>query len=117
MKVAILILADEESPGDLARVVNALQVAVELSEADDNVQVIFDGAATRWIGTLADRDHRYHRLFSRIKPQVTGACATCARLFGVRDEVQAAGVALLESSKQHPSVRGLAVEGFQVLTF
>lgn len=117
MKVAILILAGRESPGNLDRVVKALQVATELSDAEDDVRVIFDGAATRWVGALADPSHRHHRLFARVKPRIEGACAACAVALGVRDEVQAAGVALLDSYREHPSIRGLAVEGFKVLTF
>ena len=117
MKVAILILTGREPPGDLCRVVKALQVATELSEADDDVRVIFDGAATRWVGPLADPSHRHHRLFARTKPRIEGACAACAGALGVRDEIQAAGVALLDSYREHPSIHGLAVQGFKVLTF
>lgn len=117
MKVAILILSDPGTPADLGRVVGALQVASELSQANDEVRIIFDGPATRWVGKLADHDHRYHRLFSRVRPRIQGVCAHCAKAFGVQDEVVAAGLPLLNSYREHPSIRGLAVEGFKVLTF
>jgi len=117
MKVAILILANTETLGDLDPIVNALRVADELAEANDEVSIVFDGAATCWIGELDTKDHRHHGLFTRVKSRVAGACACCAEAFGVRDQILAAGVPLLNGHHQHPSVGGLAVEGFKVLTF
>ena len=48
-KAAIVVLADTESHGDLGRLVNALEAVKEFKEAGDDVQLIFDGAGTKWI--------------------------------------------------------------------
>lgn len=116
-KIAVLVLADTETQESLGRVVNALMVSKEFAEAGDEVRIVVDGAGTRWVGELAAPDHRYHRLFEEMKPHVTGACAYCAKAFGVKEQVEAAGVPLLADYAQHPSVRSLVVAGFQVLTF
>jgi hypothetical protein len=52
-----------------------------------------------------------------IKPHITGVCDFCATDFGVKSQVENAGVALLAEYKQHPSLRNLIAEGFQVVSF
>ena len=46
-----------------------------------------------------------------------GACAYCARAFGVKDEVQESGVELLGDFEGHPSLAKLVAQGYQVITF
>ncbi len=116
-KIGIVVLADIETHGDLGRVVNALLTAREAGEAGDEVRLIFDGAGTRWIGELANPEHRSHPLYQAVKGQITGACRYCAGAFGATAAVEAAGVPLLDEYHQHPSLRRLVAEGFTVLTF
>jgi hypothetical protein len=56
--VAILVLADTQTHGDLGRVVNAMMVAKELKEGGDDVQLNFDGAGTQWPGELSNSNTR-----------------------------------------------------------
>lgn len=116
-KAAVVIFADIDTHGDLARAVNALETAKEFQEAGDEVSVIFDGAGTRWVGELSKPDHRAHRLYESVRPAITGACAYCAQAFGVKDAVQAAGVTLLDEHDRHPSLRKLVVGGYEIITF
>ncbi len=117
LKVAVVILADTETRGDLGRLANALEAARELKEAGDEVKVIFDGAGTKWVPVLADSAHKYHRTFTELREVVAGACAYCARAFGVLEQVEAAGIPLLKEYRDHPSLRALMAEGYRVLTF
>lgn len=116
-KIAILVLADTETHGDLGRVVNALEVAKEFKDAGDPVTILFDGAGTRWIAELSKPDHKRHPLFESLRDVIHGACAFCSAAFGVKDAVVAAGVTLLDEFEQHPSIRSLVNEGYQVITF
>jgi len=116
-KIAIVVLADTESHGDLGRVVNALEVVKESQDAGDTVALVFDGAGTKWIPTLDDPSHKRHALWSAVKGSVAGACAYCSVAFGARDGVKAAGVALLDQYDDHPSLRGYVAQGYTVLTF
>lgn len=116
-KAAIIILADAESHGDLARAVNALETAKAFQQAGDDVSVIFDGAGTRWVGKFANPEHRAHKLYESVGPSISGACGYCAGAFGVKNEVEEAGVALLEEHDRHPSIRRLVVDGYEVITF
>ena len=116
-KIAILVLADTETHGDLGRVVNALEVAKEFKDAGDQVTVLFDGAGTRWVAELSKPGHKRHALFESLRDVIHGACAFCSAAFGVKDAVAAANVALLSEIEEHPSIRTLVNEGYQVITF
>lgn len=116
-KVALLVLADTETREDLGRAVNAMIGTKEFKEAGDEVRLIFDGAATKWVGELAKPDHRYHELFEAVRDRVAGACGYCAQAYGAEQDVHREQIALLDEYEHHPSLRRLVAEGFQVLTF
>lgn len=116
-KAAVLVLADTQTHGDLGRVVNAMMTAKELSEAGEDVELLFDGAGTQWPGVLADEEHQSHKLFSQVHGVIRGACSFCANAFEAEEGVRRANVPLLDEYKGHPSMRRLLEEGRQVLTF
>ncbi len=116
-KVGVLILADDETHGDLGRITNALEIAKEFIEGGDNVSIIFDGAGTKWIGKLADEENQLNPLYKVVEQHVQGACKFCAGAYGVSSQVKKAGVALLDDYEDHPSVRNLVQAGYQIMTF
>lgn len=116
-KVAIVVLADTETTGDLGRVANALTSAQEFNEAGDEATVIFDGAGTKWIPELSNTEHKYSGAFEAVRGQIGGACRYCAKAFGVKDQVEESGVSLLGEYKDHPSLQKLVASGYQVITF
>lgn len=116
-KAAIVLLADTETKEGLGRMSNALTTVREFKEGGQEVTLIFDGAGTKWVGELSDPDHKYNGHFESVKGEVQGACAYCARAFGVKDEVQESGVELLGDFEGHPSLATLVAQGYQVITF
>src|SRR5215210_4733353 len=106
-KVGIVVLADGESLESLGRVVNGLMVARELKDGGDEVTVLFDGGGTKAAGSLAVSSHDYNELFEAVRDKIAGACDYCAGSFQVKQEVQDAGIALLDEYRGHPSVRKL----------
>jgi hypothetical protein len=116
-KVAFLVLADTEAREGLGRVVNAMIGTKEFKDVGDEARLIFDGAATKWVGELAKPDHRYHELFEAVRDRVAGACGYCAQAYGAEQDVQREQIALLDEYEHHPSLRRLVAEGFQVFTF
>lgn len=115
-KIAVLLLADTETPENTGRLANALTLTKEAKEAGDEVHLIHDGAGTKWVAALADEQHKYHRLYEDVK-DTAGACVYCARAYGVKEAVEAAGVEMLDEYKGHPSIRQLIVDGFEVVSF
>jgi hypothetical protein len=116
-KVGMVILTDTTSHEALGRIVNALEFAKELAEHDDDVRIIFDGAGTKWIPELLDENHDAHPLFRAVQPHIDGACRFCAKAFGVFREVKESEINLLDDYDQHPSLRNLITEGYQIVTF
>jgi hypothetical protein len=115
-KIAVMLLADTETAEAMGRMANALTVAKEGKEAGDDVRLLLDGAGTKWAPELAREGHKYHRLFEDVRDRA-GACVYCARAYDVKDQVEAAGVRLLDEYRGHPSVRQLIADGYEVVTF
>jgi hypothetical protein len=116
-KIAIIIFADTNTVEAMGRVSNAFMLAAEAAENGDDLKIIFEGAGTKWIGELEKEDHKLHQLYSGLKNKITGVCAFCAQAFGVKSQVEKSGLAMLSEYKQHPSLRNLVVEGYEVITF
>lgn len=116
-KVAIVILTELESHQDLGRVVNALEAVKEFKEHGDDVELIFDGGGAATAVAIADPDHDLHRLYTLVEDKISGICRFCARAFDVYDEAEELGLPFLAEYDQHPSIRRLVVEGYQVITF
>ncbi|NUR78664.1 MAG: DsrE family protein [Thermoleophilia bacterium] len=116
-KAALVVFARTEGREGMGRVANALVTAKEFKETGDEVTIVFDGAGTTWIGTLADASHRYHGAFEEVRDGVAGARSYCADRCGVTEQVEQAGIPLVDEYEQHPSTRRLIADGYQVVTF
>ncbi|MFW6039425.1 MAG: DsrE family protein [bacterium] len=116
-KAAIIVLADTDSMEALGRVANALMTVQEFKDAGDEVQLIFDGAGTKWIGQLSDPQHKYYDVYQRVQDKVGGVCTYCADAFGVTEQVRAAGAPFADDYQGHPSLRQLVSRGYQIITF
>lgn len=117
VKIAIVVLADTETHGDLGRLVNALEAVKEFTEAGDDVRLIFDGAGTKWIGELSKPDHKVRELYEAVKDRVIRACKFCAEAFRATENVKNEAISLLSECEGHPSLRRLVAQGYQVITF
>ncbi len=117
LKVAIILLAANDTPEATGRMANALTTTKEFQDAGDDVGLIFDGAGVTWIPTLGDEGHKYHRLLEQTRDSVRGACLYCSRAYGVKDQVEEFGVPFLEDFRDHPSLRELVADGYQIITF
>ena len=116
-KVAIVILADTSEADGLGRVVNALMAAKEFVDGKDDVQIVFSGAATKWLGELANPKHKLHDVYQDVKGCIAGACGFCATAFGVADTAKGHGIRILEEYGTNMSFRKLLEGGYQVITF
>ncbi len=117
MKIAIIVLAGTETHEASGRVVNALETAKEFKEAGDDVTLVFDGAGVQSLAQISNPTHKSHRLYAAVEEQVAGACSFCADAFGVRAKLEDADIPFLSEHDDHPSLRRLVLEGYQLLTF
>ena len=124
MKNAIIVLSDPKSGSEeaLGRVFNALSAAYDYKQAGDDVEIMFQGAGTRWVGELSNTDHPAHALFEEVKDTVAGVSCGCADVFGGADDAKKSGFDLIKNNPVPgtsglPSLRTLTNEGYNVLTF
>ena len=115
-KAAIIVLADTESHGDLARMSLAMVAVKEFKEANLDVKLIMEGAGTKWIGKLSEPSNKMHHLYEGIKDKIE-VCSFCSRSFGTQDIAIKEGLHLLDEYKGHPSVKKLVLENYEVLIY
>jgi hypothetical protein len=116
-KIAIVVFSDTDTIEALGKLSNAFMLAQEAVDHGDDLKFIFEGAGTKWIGELEKEDHKFHGLYTNLKEHITGACAFCSQAFGVKSQVEKYGIPLISEYKDHPSLRNLFAEGYQVITF
>jgi len=124
MKAAIVVLSDPKAGTEDAagRAFNALSAAYDFKRNGDEVTVLFQGAATRWIGELTKKEHAFHALFETVKDKVAGVSCACASVFGAAESAEQAGYELVKDNPVPgttglPSLRRLVSEGYTVLSF
>jgi hypothetical protein len=115
-KIALVVFSDTNTMEAMGKLSNGFMIAKEAIEHGDELKIIFEGAGTKWIGELEKPEHMLHKLYAEVKPHITGVCDYCAKAFGVKSQVESAGIALISEYESHPSLRNLFVEGFQVIT-
>ncbi len=117
MKVAVVLLADTNTPEAMGRMANALMVVRELKESGEDVRLILDGAGVKWVSHWLDQDSQYGALFLEVRDRLAGVCRYCANAYGVAQRIEAAGFPFADQYKQHPSFRAMIAEGYQIITF
>jgi len=97
MKIAIIILSDPKNGDEaLGRVFNALAVAQEGLQRNDQVEIVFNGAGTRWPAELAKSSHPANGLYNLVRESVKGASCGCAAVFGATESLEASKVPMLK---------------------
>jgi hypothetical protein len=123
MKIAIIILSDPKAGDEaLGRAFNALAVAHESLQQNDEVDIVFNGAGTRWPEELSKITHPANALYNGVREAVKGASCGCAATFGATKGVEACGVPLLKNNALEgtpglASIRHYIADGWQTLIF
>ncbi|MBC8162218.1 MAG: DsrE family protein [Roseiflexaceae bacterium] len=124
MKAAVIVFSDPKSGSEesLGRLFNALAAAYDFKQRGEDVQILFQGAGTRWAGELMNTQHPAYELFAAVKDKVAGVSCGCADVFGAQAGVAASGFDLItENSVPNttglPSLARLTAEGYAILTF
>lgn len=115
-KIAVVIYSNLEGQG-LSAVYRALMFVEELLRAGDDVALVFDGSGSSALAKILKPESDLHRAWTKAAPALRGVCSHCAKSYGVRDELEAAGIPMLIDDRGHASLRGLLLEGRQIITF
>ena len=124
MKTAIVVLSDPKAGGEeaLGRLFNALAAAYDLKQRQEDVEILFQGAGTRWTGHLTHREHPAQALYASVADKVAGASSACCDVFGARSDAETTGFDLigdnaLPGTSGLPSLARYLADGYRVLTF
>jgi hypothetical protein len=123
MKIAVIILSDPKGGDEaLGRAFNALAVAQESLQQNDEVEIVFNGAGTRWPEELSKLSHPANALYNSVRESVKGASHACAAVFGATKSVEDCGLPLLrdkalEGTPGLSDIRHYVVEGWRTLIF
>lgn len=123
-KTAIVIMSDPKSGSEesLGRMFNALAAAYDFKQHGADVQILFQGAGTRWTTELVNPEHPAYQLFAEVKDKVAGVSCGCAEVFGARDGAILCGLDLITenlvpNTAGFPSLARLTSEGYNILIF
>ena len=124
MKTAIVILSDPDTGGEeaLGRTFNALAAAWDMKQHQQDVEILFQGAGTRWANHLTKPDHALHTLYAAVEDKVAGVSSGCATVFGAHAGAEANGFTLITDNPVPgttglPSLARYVSDGYSVLTF
>ncbi|MFO0407978.1 MAG: hypothetical protein ACK50Q_16540 [Labrys sp. (in: a-proteobacteria)] len=116
LKIAIVIYSTLEGGGKSA-VYRGLMFADEQRRNGDDVTIVFDGAGSKTLAQMLQPDNDLHRVWTKAAPALRGVCSYCAKSYGVKETLEAAGIPLLTDDKNHASLRALLLEGRQIVTY
>jgi len=123
IKVAIVVLSDPKAGEEaLGRAYNALAAAYDFRTRGHGVQILFQGAGTRWPEQLVREEHPAHALFQQVRESILGASHACAIAFDALDGLDRCGLDLIQDNNVPgtaglPSLANLVHEGALVLIF
>ncbi|MBL4753410.1 MAG: DsrE family protein [Flavobacteriales bacterium] len=119
-KTAIVVLSEPKAGSEeaLGRVFNALAAAYDFKTAGEEVQILFQGAGTRWPEQLQKEDHPGNALYKAVEDNISGVSCACSEVFGAN----ASGLDLVVGNQVPgttglPSFVNLQKEGYNILTF
>lgn len=107
-KTAVVVFSDPKSGSDeaLGRLLNALILTHELRTDGAEVDLIFQGAGSRWPEVVSKPDHPADELYAAVKDRAV-ICGGCADVFGATEGATATGLDLVRD-RDIPGTTGVA---------
>ncbi len=105
--------------GELTCFVHALINALDFNARGRVVQMVLEGESVLLVKDLEREDGQFHGLYAKAKQNglLAGACKGCSAMLGATEDVQKAGLPLLDDAMGHPSMAKWDDEGYTVITF
>lgn len=105
--------------GELMCFVHVLLNALDMTEKGEKAIIVFEGAAVKLVPVLEAGDTPFSPLYFKAKEAglIDGACKACSQKLGVLDDVEKAGLTLLDDMSGHPSMAAYQAKGYTIITF
>ena len=105
--------------GDPMCFIHVLLNALDMHARGEEVRIIVEGAATRILPDIEQKEHPLHPLWEKVKSAglVAGACRACCAKMQTLESARAQHLTLLEDMSGHPGMSGYRDQGFDIITF
>lgn len=105
--------------GDPMCFVHVLLNALDMNERGDEVRVVIEGAATKLVETMAQKEAPFHSLYKQVKESglIACVCEACANKTGSLQAARDQALPLCDELKGHPSMGRFMHEGYEVISF
>jgi hypothetical protein len=99
--------------------VHVLLNALDMHGRGDDVQIVMEGEATQLVSELSKPDNWLNSLWQKARDEnlVAGACKACSQKLGIREDIEAHGLAFLDDMSGHPGMAAFRDRGFDIITF
>ena len=92
-----------------------LMNALDLTEAGNEVKVIFEGASVKVISILEDEENPLY-LKAKEKGLIAGICLACSKVMGVYERNLETGLPMLDDMMGHAGMKPYLEKDFQVIS-
>lgn len=92
-----------------------LMNALSLSEAGNEVKIIFEGASVKLPPLFEEESFKPYALCKE-KGLIAGICYACSAVLGVLEENKKTGLNLLQDMQGHAGMRPFVEEGYTVIS-
>ncbi len=89
--------------------------AVDLSEAGNEVKIIFEGASVKLVAMLEEEKNPLY-LKAKEAGIIAGICQACSKAMGVYEENLASGLSMLDDMMGHAGIKNYINNGYQVIS-
>ena len=105
--------------GEILCFVHVLLNALDMHDREIEVIIVFEGASVQLIPELEKKENPFSGLYFKAKKAglIDGACRACSAKLGVLDDIERAGIPLLDNMSGHLSMASYQEKGFTVITF
>jgi hypothetical protein len=94
---------------------HVLMNALDLSEAGNEVKIIFEGASVKLVPVLEEESNP---LYKRAKESglIAGVCLACSKVMGVYESNSATGLKMLDDMFGHAGMKRFIQDGYDVIS-
>ncbi len=89
--------------------------ALDLKQAGNDVEIIFEGASVALVPTFEKEAHPPY-VKAKEAGLIAGACKACSKMFKVDQEIADCGLALLDDMQGHAGMKKYLEGGFEIIS-